>query len=271
MPFTLAHPAAALPLARPLGRRAVRSALVIGSLMPDAPYLLGLEVPRATSHGVPGLFTICLPLGLACWLLFHLVLKHPFVALLPRPVQLRLAPHLGPIGRLPDAAWSAVAISLLAGAASHVAWDAVTHLSSPLVQGTPWLRATLLSVHGYPILTYKVLQNVSTVVGLGLLVFWAVRWLRTAPCAASSTLPRLSGGARAASLAVLAMLTGIAAVLGAASALDAAYALAPALDIWTLRDMLRSAVVSGLSGLIASLVLFGALWHARVLAFGARA
>jgi hypothetical protein len=267
MPFTLAHPAAALPLARPLGRRGVRSALVIGSLMPDAPYLLGLGVSRATSHGVAGLFSVCLPLGLACWLLFHLVLKHPLAALLPRAVQLRLAPHLGGIGRLPDAPWSAVAISLLAGAASHIAWDAFTHLSSPLVQATPWLRAPLLSVHGHPLLTYKALQNVSTVVGLGLLTFWAVRWLRAAPSAGSSPLPRLSAGVRAASLAVLVALTGFAALSGAASAFTPALTL----DLWTFRDMLRSAVVSGLSGLIASLVVFGALWHARVLASGARA
>ena len=35
MPFTFAHPAAVVPLLRPLGRYGVLSALVIGSIVPD--------------------------------------------------------------------------------------------------------------------------------------------------------------------------------------------------------------------------------------------
>jgi hypothetical protein len=50
VPFTLAHPAAAVPLLRPLGRRGLLSALVIGSMAPDLWYFVPFDVTRADSH-----------------------------------------------------------------------------------------------------------------------------------------------------------------------------------------------------------------------------
>ncbi|MSQ59664.1 MAG: DUF4184 family protein [Betaproteobacteria bacterium] len=46
MPFTIAHPAAALPLLRPLRGFGVLSALVIGSMTPDFPYFLTGDLTR---------------------------------------------------------------------------------------------------------------------------------------------------------------------------------------------------------------------------------
>ena len=54
MAFTPAHAAAAVPLHRLLGSRAVLSALVIGSMTPDFAYFLPLGVRRAQSHSLVG-------------------------------------------------------------------------------------------------------------------------------------------------------------------------------------------------------------------------
>jgi Domain of unknown function (DUF4184) len=62
VPYPFAHPAAVLLLARPMGRFAVPSALVIGSVIPDLWYFLPF-VGREASHSPAGLFWFCLPAG----------------------------------------------------------------------------------------------------------------------------------------------------------------------------------------------------------------
>ena len=91
MPFTLAHPAAAVPLARALGHRAVLSALVIGTMVPDFWRFMPFEMRRADSHSVAGFFWFCLPVGLLVYLVYHLLMKRPLLDLLPRHVAMRIA------------------------------------------------------------------------------------------------------------------------------------------------------------------------------------
>ena len=108
MPYPFAHPAAILPLVRPMRGLAVPSALAIGSMVPDAWYLFpGLA--RESSHSLHGLLLFCLPVGLAFYCLFHVLLKQPLRALLPAPLAARLA------GKRPRAGWLALIASLLAG------------------------------------------------------------------------------------------------------------------------------------------------------------
>jgi hypothetical protein len=257
MPFTLAHPAAALPLARPLGRFGVPSALVIGSLAPDAGYFLPLPVPRGGTHGLPSLVLFCLPVGLAAYLAYHAVLKHPLAALAPRSVQARLAPVLGAPGALPAAPWSGVLLSLLAGAATHLAWDSFTHFGTPLVDAAPLLRARLFSVLGHPVFLVKLLQHLSTALGLALLAHWTRRWLRAAPRPAQPAPPpvpfAIRSGVLAASLALAA----------AVSLATAAPVASQAFSLWRIESAARSAAVSGVNAFGACLLVFAALWHAR--------
>ena len=84
MPFTLAHPATVLALAR---TRLVFSALVIGSMAPDFPYLLALSTRAQFGHTLSGVFTFCLPAGLTVFWLFHRYLKAPLLARLPASHQ----------------------------------------------------------------------------------------------------------------------------------------------------------------------------------------
>src|SRR5260370_6872463 len=82
MPFTLAHPAAILPLR---GLRYLRTApLIIGAMTPDLPYYVPARFGlfRPETHSVTVSFTTCLVLGypaLACVYL----LPPPLTALLP--------------------------------------------------------------------------------------------------------------------------------------------------------------------------------------------
>ena len=177
MPFILVHPAAALPLHRYLGRHAVLSALIIGSMTPDMHYFLPLAITRGEAHSLDGLLWFCLPIGVALYLLYHFILKCPLRLLLPLTVRLRLRPWLNP-GHLPAASWKTVSLSLLIGAMTHLIWDAFTHQYAAGTLALPVLRATWLSLGHYKVPGYEVLQQLSNLLGFFLLSFWASRWLQ---------------------------------------------------------------------------------------------
>ena len=91
VPLTIAHPVAAIPLRRPLGRMGVLAALVIGSITPDVPLFLPLPLGRNATHSAIGLLWFCLPVGVLAYLLYDRVLDRPLRALMPEALQRRLA------------------------------------------------------------------------------------------------------------------------------------------------------------------------------------
>jgi hypothetical protein len=170
MPFTLAHPAAAVPLARfglPL------SALVVGSMAPDFPYFYRLSTSDQSGHTLLGLFTYCLPAGFVALLIYHKLLKRYVLSFLPAADRARLSAEFrfGPISRL-----LLIAIAIVLGAATHIAWDSFTHAHGWIVERLPMLQAWLFRAGRSDIRMYKVLQHGSTVVGLLLLCIWYRRW-----------------------------------------------------------------------------------------------
>jgi hypothetical protein len=150
LPFTLAHPAAVLPLPLLMGPYAVFSALVIGSLAPDLPYFLGDPLKRKTTHTLASVIWFSLPIGWAVYLLFEHVMRRAIVFVLPKPFRERIrgAPQVGAPGP--------VTVSLLVGALTHLAWDALTHELG----------------------AYALLQVASTLGGLGVIAGVTLRWLR---------------------------------------------------------------------------------------------
>src|SRR5207237_10271282 len=99
MPFTLAHPAAILPLR---GLRYLRTApLIIGAMIPDLPYYVPARFGHfgPGTHSVTGSFTTCMVLGYAT-LGCGFLLRRPLTALpSPRarwPCLVALAPLSGP-------------------------------------------------------------------------------------------------------------------------------------------------------------------------------
>ncbi|HVP28046.1 MAG TPA: DUF4184 family protein [Myxococcota bacterium] len=251
MPFTLAHPAAAVPLQRRLGRFGVLSALVIGSMVPDVAYFVPLGVTRAQSHSVAGLLWWCLPAGLALYALFHAVLSPALVALAPRALRARVAPIEA--SRTPPQLL-AICVSLLVGATTHIVWDSFTHDSGPMVHAIDWLRLPLGTIWGYRLYTYRLIQHGSSVLGLLWLALQVERWWRRTPAAAPvpDAVPRR---VRIATLAAIATATLVTA------GVEAAPRVARAHDLSTLRPAVGCAVTTAMSASGISILLYALAWH----------
>jgi membrane-bound metal-dependent hydrolase YbcI (DUF457 family) len=253
VPVTLAHPIAAIPLRRPLGRFGVLSALVIGSVMPDVPLFLPLSLHRNVTHSLAGLLYFCLPVGALAYLLFDRVLERPLRALMPEAIQRRLPPASGP--RRPPV-WSIAAIvSILAGAATHAVWDSFTHGGAAAVRLFPVLETRLFTVSGYTAYVFSVLQHTSSIVGTIVMAMWLVRWYRTAPRRSLASAPDLTPRARRW------LLLSIAVVVVAAAAGGGASRFPEEPTLRALQPFARRIIVAGLSSLSGTLMLYGVAWH----------
>lgn len=174
MPFTLAHPAAVLPLMRWLRRETVPSALVVGSMIPDLVMWVDLGYSRDMSHHWIGLFTYCLPFGLVALALYHTLLEVPLYQLLPDAWARPLLARRRTIRQIDPfvAGWS-----IVLGAATHQAIDAFTHVSGlgmkliPLLRRPPWIE-----IPGFPLHGFALLQYTGSIAGLALVVHALVRW-----------------------------------------------------------------------------------------------
>ena len=230
MPFTFAHPAAAIPLARPLGRYGVMSALVIGSMTPDFWIFLPLPVTRGQTHSLAGLLWFCVPMGVLMYLLFHVALKHPLLSLLPAKYARRVAFHVAGQPRVPRVRPAGVLASLLVGSLTHVLWDGFTH----------W------QVHGV-----SLAQDASGVLGSALIAWWSWRWLRSAadPPTADARMPdiltpRLQCYVGLALLCVM---------LGAA--------LVKAINLPPWQSHSVPAAIAALQGLVWALIAYSVMWQ----------
>ena len=73
------------------------------------------------------------------------------------------------------------AAGLLAGAATHNAWDAFTHASGAMVQALDPLRAPVIDAGGLSFRVFNLLQHASTLLGLAALMGVYAAWLRRQP------------------------------------------------------------------------------------------
>lgn len=168
MPFTISHAAAALPVHALSRARLPMAALMVGSMAPDFAYFLPLELSRVETHSFAGLFQFCLPVGLAMWLYFVTVLERPTLAFLPDAWRTRL-----PRTVLTARAMILAALAILLGALTHLAWDAFTHSSTPVVEALPGFNDRV-EILGRLVPVYFVLQVLSSVFGLVALGAWAL-------------------------------------------------------------------------------------------------
>lgn len=236
MPYPFAHPAAVLPLVPLMGRLAVPSALVIGSIVPDLWQVLPFG-SRQLSHSVSGVLFFCLPVGLAGYLVFHLLLKNACMALLPPALAGRVRWFTAK--GLPAVPWHAVLASLVGGALTHLLWDDLTHAHAAQTHSINWL-----------------LQHVSTLFGTLVLAWWLWRKLRSAPLSPPQE-PEISPAARAWVWSLLLAVT-------AASAGWSAYDWpAMNLDLATLRKIARTAASAALQGFTVAAVVYCAAWKVR--------
>ncbi|UWP85347.1 DUF4184 family protein [Dactylosporangium fulvum] len=174
MPFTGSHPAAVLLLTR---CGLVPSAMVIGSMVPDAPYYLPTLVDADTTHSLTGTLTADLVLGGVLFVVWHGLLAQFAAAVAPAPVRARLDPawtqRNGPVTVRGVAL---VALSLVIGAATHTLWDAFTHPGRWGTEHVGWLAAQQAGMPGY-----RWAQYASGVLGAAAIGVWLMRWWRTTP------------------------------------------------------------------------------------------
>ena len=185
MPFTLAHPAAVLPLRRSRLLRTVP--LIIGAMTPDAPYYLPWRIAKHipdVTHTLLGTFTLDLPVGLLLLLCVWL-LRAPLAAPLGPRARAKCATAMERFGSRP-LNWALAPLSILIGAWTHLAWDSFTHADGWMVQRIPALSAPV-SFFSYTGQLCHVLQYVCSVFGLAVLVVWFA--LLPVPAAANGERP----------------------------------------------------------------------------------
>jgi hypothetical protein len=206
MPFTLAHPAAVLPLRRVRLMRTVP--LIIGAMTPDAPYFtpwhLSRHAPELT-HSFLGTFTLDLPIGLVMLALLWL-LRAPLAAPLWPSAEAKCFCAMERFGKRPGN-WMLAPLSILIGAWTHVLWDSFTHADGWMVSRISALSAPV-SFFSYTGQLCHVLQYASSVFGLAVLAIWFARL--PAPLAESPRAERSIGG-----LLLLVVLIAAAAAAGA--------------------------------------------------------
>jgi hypothetical protein len=178
MPFTFAHPAAVLPLRR--SRFLLTVPLIIGSLVPDAPYFFPAHWARmlGDTHTLYGSISICIPLGMA-FLVATLLLREPLTVLLGARARYVCRRAIERFAERP-LHWPIALLSILIGAWTHIAWDSFTH---PL--GWTTLRVAALSapisLFGWDTEVSHLLQYVSSIFGLVVCGIWFHHRLAAVP------------------------------------------------------------------------------------------
>lgn len=189
MPFTLSHPAAAVPFAQ---WGLVLSALVVGSMSPDFLYFLGLSTRYQFGHSLLGVLLFDIPASLIVLWLFHHILKRPLVSLFPISHQQCLIPFIQEFSFTPFWRFLKIMLSIALGALTHIVWDAFTHQSGWVVLQLPVLAMPIVETSQTSIKLYKLLQHGSTFLGAMLLLYWYLKWLKRAPSLPLKSLTLLS-------------------------------------------------------------------------------
>jgi hypothetical protein len=180
MPFTVSHIAAVLPFRKWLRQFGIFSAAAIGAMTPDLDLILPVRLTRAQTHGALALLTFCLPMGLAVWALFQVLIKPAILEVLPNRVYARLrTDHLG-LNLAKRASWGLAALAILFGAVTHDIWDAFTHEDGRGVRMLPFLDDYGPELGNHPLHLYRWLQHTSSVVGLLIVIAATWIWVRHA-------------------------------------------------------------------------------------------
>jgi hypothetical protein len=247
MPFTLAHPAAALPLRRLLPW-APFSALAIGSMAPDFPYFVGLAEIRLRTHSLPSVVTFSLPVGVLVFLAFQRWLRPAWSDLLPVAIAVRL-PH-----RAEPAHPGAAGIAVALGALTHVLWDSITHEHQPGLALVRALNVVVGQLFGFAVHGYNVLQHGSTLLGLAALAYALCHWTACTPARAlPASWPRAARARRA-----MPWLLGCG--LAPAALAYALHASPPGAQSVSIATFAGVAIVPGLSLTLAALLAYAAWW-----------
>jgi len=172
LPFTLAHPAAVMPIAVKHSRWLDATALILGSMAPDFEYFIRFQPQAVVGHTFWGFLWYNLPLVLLTAFLWHRLVKKPLLLCMPNIFYRFVEPlyysrwNIGSFRQL-----LAFFASAIIGMATHVFWDAFTHINAFFVKRIPFLRISI-DLFGFKIAVYQILQQASTVFGLSILFLY---------------------------------------------------------------------------------------------------
>ena len=189
MPFTISHAAAVLPFTRPLARWRLLSAAVIGSMVPDFGWFMPWRPARFETHSLDALLTFCLPVGLASYWVFQLLVRTPIMELLPPGAYARWRWSKAPADYRSLKQWIWAACGLLAGAITHLVWDGFTHEGGRGVRMLPILEEPVAYIDGHPLRGLRLMQDLNSLIGLIVVVLLVAYGLRPGE-AADTALPR---------------------------------------------------------------------------------
>ena len=174
MPFSLSHPAAVIPLFRLTGRSILAVALIVGSVSPDFGYYFRLFSFATFAHSLIGSLVIGVPSGVLL-LCFLILARKPLLWLMPSRVRAILRDSLAFPRQHRLTIFAKVAWCVWVGSLTHNVWDSFTHKSGWFVEHVHFLRSSILLGEGYSFSVYYLLQQVSTVMGLIIVVIFAFR------------------------------------------------------------------------------------------------
>jgi Domain of unknown function (DUF4184) len=178
MPYTLSHAAAVLPFSRPLARLRILSATVIGSMVPDFGHLMPVYPQRLMTHSALSLLTFSLPLGLFSYWFFQLLMKRPFLSLLPDQAYMRWRPFAARAAWNSPLQWLLAAAGILGGAVTHLVWDGFTHEGARGMRMMPELDDWTFELHGHHLIGARLMQDGSSLVGLAIVIVLVAYALR---------------------------------------------------------------------------------------------
>jgi uncharacterized protein DUF4184 len=248
VPFTLAHPAAAVPFRR---CGLVLSALVVGSVVSDFEYFIRLEPHGRLGHTMPGIVLITFPGAFAALWIFHACMKRGLAALLPLSTQRRLQPYLQGFRFAGGRRVALIAMSIAVGIATHLVWDSFTHQDTIVYQHWMWLHSIIeLPVLERPMPVYRMLHLLSSVLGCLVLAFWTWLWWVQAPEWPTPLRAELSAGRRAGIAALMLAVPVVCAVLRTATTSNNSPF-----------QLTGIAVITAISAFVAEALILGVVWE----------
>ena len=180
MPFTISHAAVVLPFSRLLARWRLLSAVVVGAMVPDFGLFFPWHLYRFETHSAVALFTFCVPVGMATYWVFQYFIKGPVLEVLPEAAYARWRPFSSPAAFTSVRQWFLAGFGVLAGAVTHIVWDAFTHENARGVRMIPWLEEPV-DIGAHHMRGVRMLQDGSSLIGLAVVVGLLAYGLRRGP------------------------------------------------------------------------------------------
>ena len=147
-------------------------------MVPDFGWFMPWRLARFETHSANALLTFCLPVGLATYWLFQRVIRRPVLELLPSAAYMRWQGSSEPADYKSLKQWVLAACGVLAGAISHLIWDAFTHEGARGLRLFPGLEDSAVEISGHHLTGAHLMQDANSVIGVIIVVAVALYGLR---------------------------------------------------------------------------------------------